>query len=141
MVRALEVMGEHDDARPGVSAEAVGLLASAGRLVEARELGEAALRGGLDAATEATLLLGLAEALKHAGQNRTAVEYVQRALSSDPDRDSGRDSVPEAIQARLHAIEAHALLYIDDLPGADRAGAQAHRLGTETQTASVSNET
>jgi ATP/maltotriose-dependent transcriptional regulator MalT len=123
-LRALAMMDAQDEERPRVSAETVGLLASSGRLVEARELGEAVLSGGADALTEATLLLGLAEALKHAGQNRTAVEYAQRALA--------RPSLPPAVRASLSAIEAHALLYLDDMPGADRAGAEADRLGLET---------
>ncbi|HKS99194.1 MAG TPA: AAA family ATPase, partial [Rugosimonospora sp.] len=122
VVYALRVLDGHDPARAELSADAVRLLASAGRLVEAREVGEAALHNGLDPTTEAALLLGLAEALKHAGQNAAAVQYARRALT--------RPCVPDPLRAQLYAIEAHALLYGDDMPGADRAGAEADRLGT-----------
>ncbi|WP_345540281.1 helix-turn-helix transcriptional regulator [Phytohabitans rumicis] len=121
ILRARDRLGD-PDGRLRLSVAAVGLLASAGRLPEARELGEAALRHGLDAETEATVLLGLAEALKHAGQNQVCVDYVRRALAGSP--------VPPAVRARLHAVEAHALLYVHDLPGAEQAGAEADRLGT-----------
>jgi ATP/maltotriose-dependent transcriptional regulator MalT len=121
IVRALDMVGEHDEARPQLAAVAVGLLASAGRLAQARQLGEAALRSGLDGPTEARLLLGLAESLKHAGQNGASVEYARRALAGE--------SVPDRVRARLHAISAHALLYVDDMRGADREGAEADSLG------------
>jgi DNA-binding CsgD family transcriptional regulator/tetratricopeptide (TPR) repeat protein len=121
IVRALDVLGDHDDDRPALVADAVGLLASAGRLEQAMELGEAALHSGLSRPTEATVLLGLAEALKHAGQNEATVQYANRALAL-------RD-VPDPVRARLHAIAAHALLYVDDMAAADRAGADADRLG------------
>lgn len=124
ILRALDMLGEHDEERFRLCADAVRLLASAGRLVEASDLGEAALHHGLDAGTEATLLFGLAEAQKHAGQNRAAVDYTVRALA--------RPNVPEPVRARLHAIASHALLYVDDMPAADRAGAEADRLGAAT---------
>ncbi|TMM36688.1 MAG: LuxR family transcriptional regulator [Actinobacteria bacterium] len=123
-LHALGMLPADDPQRNALGARAVGLLASAGRVAQARELGEATLRADADGHTRATVLLGLAEALKHAGQNRTAAEYAQRALA-DP-------AVPDVIRAHLHAVEAHALLYVDDLAGADRAGTDADRLGTET---------
>jgi ATP/maltotriose-dependent transcriptional regulator MalT len=120
---ALEKLGPDDDARIQLSADAVGLLSSAGRVVEARELGVAALRRDLDPTTEATLLLGLAEVLKQDGNNEEAVEYAVRGLSAP--------GVPDAIRAQLYAIQAHALMYdLDDVSGVDRAGAEAHLLGT-----------
>jgi DNA-binding CsgD family transcriptional regulator len=123
IVWALEMLGADDEARIPLSADAVGLLASAGRLVEARKLGEAALQHGLDPTTEATLLLGLAEALKHAGQNRAAVDYSARGLAVP--------LAPDTVRAQLYAIQAHALLYdMDNVPGVDSAGAKAQRLGT-----------
>jgi ATP/maltotriose-dependent transcriptional regulator MalT len=121
IMHALSLLPSDDPERPAISAEAVGLLASASRLADARALGEAALHEGLDAHTTATLRLGLAEAFKHAGHNRLAVEYAQRALE-EPD-------VPESIQAGLQAISAHGLLYIDQMVAADHAGAEAERLG------------
>ncbi|WP_432838123.1 helix-turn-helix transcriptional regulator [Dactylosporangium sp. CA-092794] len=124
IVHALETLTEADPHRVELTADAVGLLASAGRLEQAVELGETALRAGLDPRTEAILLLGLAEAFKHAGQNRTAVEYADRGLDN-PD-------VPTSVQAKLHAIRAHARFYHDDLAGADDDGAQAAKSGLAT---------
>jgi DNA-binding CsgD family transcriptional regulator/tetratricopeptide (TPR) repeat protein len=131
VLRALDMVPVDDPERSALSAHAVGLLASAGRVAQARELGEATLRLDLDVRTRATVLWGLAEALKHAGQNRLAAEYARRALTEP--------AVPTELQAHLHAIEAHALLYAGDMLGADRAGAEADRLGTRTaQPAAVS---
>ncbi|AGL18891.1 AAA family ATPase [Actinoplanes sp. N902-109] len=121
MVHALQALPLHDQNRTAVVAEAVGLLAAAGRVSEARELGEDVLDAGLDAETEAELLLGLAEACKHAGQNDSAVEYATRGLD--------HEAISDALRARLYAIRAHALFYVDDLAGADESGAQAERIG------------
>jgi ATP/maltotriose-dependent transcriptional regulator MalT len=121
MVQALQTIGPHGEARPAVIADAVGLLASAARLTEARDLGEEALRAGLDAETEAVLLLGLAEAFKHAGQNRSAVDYADRGLA--------HGMISEATRARLYAIRAHALFYTDEMAAADESGARSDELG------------
>jgi DNA-binding CsgD family transcriptional regulator/tetratricopeptide (TPR) repeat protein len=121
ILHALRALGEHDPGRPPLIADAVRLLASSARVTEARELGETALRAGLDAGTEAVLLLGLAEAFKHAGQNETAVRYADRGLALD--------GLDEGTIARLHAIRAHALFAVDDLPGAEVSGATAERKG------------
>ncbi|GAA3934228.1 AAA family ATPase [Actinoplanes auranticolor] len=121
MMHALEALGPHGPGRPALIAEAVGLLASAARLHEARELGEEALRAGLDDETEAVLLLGLAEAFKHGGQNQTAVDYADRGLAPP--------TVSEATRARLYAIRAHALCYVDQLEAADDSGARSDELG------------
>jgi DNA-binding CsgD family transcriptional regulator len=119
--RAVSMLDEHDPARSELSAEAVSMLASAGRLVEAQQAGEVALRGDLDGPAEALALLGLAEALKHAGQNAVAAQYARRGL--------GRPGVPDETRARLQAVAAHALLWEQDMAGADQAGAEADRLG------------
>jgi ATP/maltotriose-dependent transcriptional regulator MalT len=121
LLRALDMLSEHDPTRPQLVADAVRMLASAGRLVEAKRLGEQALHSGMDAATEAAVLLGLSEALKHAGHNGSVIEYTRRALA--------RDGVPESIRAQLLAIQAHALLYVNDLDAAERAGAEAASRG------------
>jgi DNA-binding CsgD family transcriptional regulator/tetratricopeptide (TPR) repeat protein len=122
IVRSLDMIGEDDGDRSALVADAVGLLASAGRLEPALGLGESILHSGLDARTEATVLLGLAEALKHAGRNAASVEHARRALALP--------GVPDAVRARLHAIAAHALFaVVDDMPSADRAGAEAESLG------------
>jgi DNA-binding CsgD family transcriptional regulator len=122
IVRALDMVGEHDEDRPALVADAVVLLASAGRLEQALSLGESVLHSGLDASTQGTLRLGLAEALKHAGQNAASVEHARRGLALP--------GLSDDVKARLHAIAAHALLYAaDDMPAADRAGADADALG------------
>ena len=113
MLKALDAADPHDPARPALIADAVGLLAGAARLAEARKLGEEAL-GGLDPDTEALLLLGLAEAFKYDGMNDTAARYATRGLE--------HIGIPDAIRARLHAIRAHALFYCDDLDAADASG-------------------
>jgi DNA-binding CsgD family transcriptional regulator len=124
MRRVLELLDPNDPDRHVAVAEAIRLLASAGHVVEARDLGEDALRAGLPAADEARILLGLAEALKHAGQAAAVLAYVRRALD--------RSGVPEPIQAHLLASRAHALMQSDDLAGADRAGAAAVAIGRAT---------
>jgi DNA-binding CsgD family transcriptional regulator/tetratricopeptide (TPR) repeat protein len=121
IMHALDVVGADESGRGELVADAVRLLASAGRLEQACELGEAALGAGLEACTEATLLLGLAEAFKHAGRNRTAVEYADRGLSY-------RDA-PEAVRAKLWAVRAHALFYVGELAAADRSGSSAYESG------------
>ncbi|MFI5932227.1 AAA family ATPase [Actinoplanes sp. NPDC051494] len=122
MLHALGALPTHHPDRTALIAETVQLLASAARVSEARELGEQALGAGLGAETEAELLLGLAEACKHSGQNRSAVGYADRGLE--------HTTLGEPLRARLHAIRAHALIYVDDLAAADVSGAEADRLGT-----------
>jgi DNA-binding CsgD family transcriptional regulator/tetratricopeptide (TPR) repeat protein len=120
---ALGTSAGRDPERTRLIADAVRLLASAGRLAEARELGEAHLRRGLDASVEAAVLLGLAEALKHAGQDQAAIGYTRRAFEL-PD-------VPAGERAHLLAIQAHAQLQTNDIAGADTSGELAVRLGGE----------
>lgn len=121
ILHALGAIGEHDPQRPALAVEAVGLLATAARVAEARELGAEALRSGLDPENEAALLLGLAEACKHAGHNQASVEYADRGL--------GLRGISDGLRAGLHAIRAHALVYVDELEAADASGADADRLG------------
>ncbi|BCJ41103.1 helix-turn-helix transcriptional regulator [Actinoplanes ianthinogenes] len=123
MLQALQAIGEHDPARPGIIADTVGLLASAGRVTKAHELGIEALRAELDPATRATVQLGLAEAFKHAGQNAKAAAYAEDGLN--------QPKIAEDVRAWLHAIRAHAAFYLDDLTVADAAGAEAGRIGRE----------
>src|SRR5262249_34093060 len=61
MLRRRELLGGRDPARREAVAEAVRLLAAAGRLAEARQLAGEALREPMPAAAEAEILLGLAE--------------------------------------------------------------------------------
>ncbi|MBX6749799.1 MAG: AAA family ATPase [Micromonosporaceae bacterium] len=122
MLRVIDRLDHDDPIRAQLSAEAVELVAASGQVDRAQELARWARLADLDRATEATALLGLAEALKHAGQNALAVRYATEALS--------RDGVPDGIRARLHAVAAHALLWGEDMTLADEAGAQAVRIGT-----------
>ncbi|MCX9192908.1 hypothetical protein C3Y87_16100 [Carbonactinospora thermoautotrophica] len=121
--RLLDLLDEHDPSRPRLVADAVRLLASAGRTVEAQELGESALRQDLDAPAEAAILHGLAEALKHAGQDTAVVEYTQRALA--------RPEVPKPARAQLLAIQSHALLHSEDFDDAEAAAVAATELGRQ----------
>jgi ATP/maltotriose-dependent transcriptional regulator MalT len=122
MLQVLALLDDQDPSRPSLTATTVRLLAAASRLSEAKELGEAALRFRLAEGTQAAMLLGLAEALKHAGQDRAAVEYTERALCLPV--------IPGSIQAQLLAVQAHALLAEGDPEGADRAGVRAIEVGT-----------
>ncbi|WP_412540831.1 AAA family ATPase [Longispora sp. K20-0274] len=126
VLRMLDLLGEFDPARPGLAAEAVRLLASAGRMAEARELGETALRGVRTVSDEAAILVGLAEASRHAGQPAMAVEYIRRALAM-----TGLD---DARRAHLLAVCGHGLLDAGDLAAAgamtDEAIALAESSGT-----------
>jgi DNA-binding CsgD family transcriptional regulator len=124
MLQALESARPDDPDRPGLIADTVGLLASAARLDEARQLGVAALDAGLDPETEARLLLGLAEACKHGGLNELTVRYAERALA--------HGDISRSVRARLHAVRAHALCYLGDLSGADDSAARSDALGRDS---------
>ncbi|MGW6503310.1 AAA family ATPase, partial [Nonomuraea angiospora] len=97
-------------------AAAVRLLASAGRLGEARELADR-LGVPLTAAEEAGVALGLAEALKHIGDDRGVIRRTGRVL--------GRPGVPGRERARLLAVRAHALMMTGEIDAAEQAAAGA----------------
>jgi ATP/maltotriose-dependent transcriptional regulator MalT len=123
-LRMLALFDEHDPSRPQLVADAVRLLAAAGRVEQAMKLGKHALRSGLDAPSEAALMTGLSEALKHTGHNSSAIKYTGRALS--------RDGVPDSARAQLLAIRAHALLASAEFSGAQRSGTEAVDVGART---------
>ncbi|MFN2495433.1 MAG: helix-turn-helix transcriptional regulator [Pseudonocardiaceae bacterium] len=123
-LRMLTLFDERDPSRPALVADAVRLLAAAGRVAEATELGRRALRSGLAAPSEAALVIGLAEALKHTGRNSSVLEYTGRALA--------RDGVSDPARAQLLAIRAHALLPSADLLAAQRCGTEAAELGARS---------
>lgn len=122
VLRMLELTGERDPSRYRLIADAIRLLASAGRLVEATELGRKVLETEQDAPSEAAILLGLAEALKHTGHNVEVITSTGRALA--------RPGVPDWDRAELLAIQAHALLTTEDLDRADEAAAEAVDVGS-----------
>ncbi|GAA4508350.1 helix-turn-helix transcriptional regulator [Nonomuraea ferruginea] len=76
-----------------------------------------ALGGRLSAGEEAAICLGLAEALKHAGDDAGVVERTGRALA--------RAGVPVEARARLLAVRAHALMMTGRIDEADAAAAGA----------------
>ncbi|MFC5814968.1 helix-turn-helix transcriptional regulator [Nonomuraea harbinensis] len=76
-----------------------------------------ALGGRLSAGEEAAICLGLAEALKHAGDDAGVVERTGRALA--------RAGVPVEARARLLAVRAHALMMTGRIGEADAAAAGA----------------
>lgn len=116
-LRTLKAIGDDHPVRPRLAAEAVGLLSTVGRLSEAQELGESALKIGMHPETEAMLLYGLASALKHGGQDVAAVRYTERALALP--------SVADSVRARVLAIQAHALLNAGGLRDATVSADQA----------------
>ncbi|MBU2665133.1 AAA family ATPase [Actinoplanes bogorensis] len=123
MLGALQALDDADTGRTEMIADTVNLLASAARVTEAQQLGEQALQAPLPPSTKASLQLGLAEASKHAGQNRRAAEYAEDGLS--------QPVIGEPVRARLFAILAHATFYLDDYAAADTAGDEADRIGRE----------
>ncbi|MGP3959594.1 ATP-binding protein [Nonomuraea sp. 3N208] len=111
---------EGDPASGGPDADlvaaAVRLLASAGRLAEARELADTPWTP-LSPAEEAGIALGLAEALKHAGDDHGVIGRTGHVLSSP--------GVPVRERARLLAVRAHALMMTGEIDEADAAAARA----------------
>ncbi|MEV4573436.1 AAA family ATPase [Nonomuraea jabiensis] len=118
MLRALELArpGDTEHSTAPLVAGAVRLLASAGRLGEARELADG-LGVPLTAAEEAEVALGLAEALKHLGDDRGVIRRTGRVL--------GRSGVPGRERARLLAVRAHALMMTGEIDAAEQAAAGA----------------
>ncbi|MFG2074143.1 ATP-binding protein [Nonomuraea maritima] len=126
MLRALELARPAEPGTPaarerqGLAAGVVRLLASAGRLAEAREVADAP-DAGLGPAEAAGVTLGLAEALKHAGDDHGVIRRTGRALE--------RAGVPVRERARLLAVRAHALMTAGEIDAADRAAAEAVAAG------------
>jgi ATP/maltotriose-dependent transcriptional regulator MalT len=129
VLRMINLLDRRDPARLRLVGDGVRLLAAAGRVAEARQLGETYLSCGLDAASESAIMLGLAEALKHAGQDRLVTDYTRRGLALD--------GVSAEVRAELLAVRAHALLQVDDVAGADAAGTSAVELGHASDTHSA----
>lgn len=119
--RVLQAMPPFDPARPVISAEAVRLLAAAGRVDEARDFGHQALCADPDEATKAKLLLGLVEAALQAGEHRVAREHLRQALQLS--------AVPDDVRAHMLAVQAQALRDGADLDGADQVADRAITLG------------
>ncbi|WP_078849568.1 helix-turn-helix transcriptional regulator [Streptomyces sp. NRRL F-5126] len=121
VLEALDILPADAPQAPDLVARAVSLLAASGRIPEARELGGMALRRNIPRVQEAAVHVGLADALKHAGQDAMAVEYTRRALAGP--------GVPDVVRGRLLAVQAHALLNGDDVKGAEASAAEATAIG------------
>ncbi|MFF4366387.1 ATP-binding protein [Streptomyces sp. NPDC001594] len=121
MLQLLDLIEEDSPERPRLLTEAVRLLANAGRLAQARELGERALRSGLDPHEETAMLLALAEALKHAGHDRVVLDYVGRALAAP--------TALGAVRAELYAVQSHALLSFPGIEAAEQSALAAQQAG------------
>lgn len=122
VLRMIDLLDTTDPDRLRLVGDGVRLLAAAGRVAEARQLGETYLIRGLDDASEGTILLGLAEALKHAGQDRLVADYTGRGLALA--------GIPDLVRAELLAVRAHALVQVDDVAGAADAARSSVELGS-----------
>jgi tetratricopeptide (TPR) repeat protein len=125
--RALELMpGGHPD-RASTAVSLVRLLAWAGRPVQAAARAEDALAAGLDAAAEARLRVGLAEAMIFRGLPHGVLDQLASARRLD--------SLADAELAPLLAAAAHARLFTGQLdavePDVRDAVAAADRVGDE----------
>jgi DNA-binding CsgD family transcriptional regulator/tetratricopeptide (TPR) repeat protein len=120
-LRTLDLLTEQDSTRLELVATSVRLLARAGRVAEARELADHTLRTDPGAPHSHQLMLGLAEALHHAGHHKAAVSCIRAALT--------RPGVPDKVRAQLLAIQAHALLGTDEFVSAAPAAAEALESG------------
>ncbi|WP_433322952.1 ATP-binding protein [Spirillospora sp. CA-294931] len=122
LLRVLALLDRHHRDRPSLTADAVRLLAAAGRSDEARELGTGALRSGMAPQDEAVVAGELAGALLLAGDHAAAVHHADRVL--------GRPGVTDTTRAELLATRACALVHIDTASAAARAAAAAIDLAT-----------
>ncbi|GAA2777927.1 LuxR family transcriptional regulator [Saccharopolyspora taberi] len=111
ILRMLDVLGD-DESPASLVAEAVRLLATAGRIADATEIAERRLLHQLNDEEEAALLLGLSEALYVTGRNGSVLEYTARALR--------KPNLSESQRADLMAIRSWALISSDDLDAAEQ---------------------
>ncbi|WP_018656688.1 helix-turn-helix transcriptional regulator [Actinomadura flavalba] len=107
-----------------LTVEAMRLLTLSGRASRARALGERALPAAPDAETETRLLTGLADALRHLGDDAVLVEHTRRALA--------RPGVTDPLRAELLALQAYGLMSGGAADDAECAAAQAEELGRLT---------
>jgi DNA-binding CsgD family transcriptional regulator/tetratricopeptide (TPR) repeat protein len=125
--RALELMPAGHPDRASTAVSVVRLLAWAGRPAQAAARAEDALAAGLDAATEARLRVGLAEAMIFRGLPLGVLEQLARARRLD--------NLADAELAPLLAAAAHARLFTGQLDVVEQdvrdAVAAAERVGDE----------
>jgi DNA-binding CsgD family transcriptional regulator len=120
LLRAFDLAPPADPARSRAGADAVRLLAWAGRLQDAERAAARVLAAGPDPETEAALRLGLVEAMVFRGKASDVLGQVDAALA----RPAGR-----SIRAGLRAAEANARLFVGGLSAAEDAGREAVALG------------
>lgn len=106
----LDMLDEKDERRFPVLSDAVRLLATVGRLDQARKLAEETLRGGVPSAQSGYLILALADVFYLNGQAREVVEHTGRALAIP--------GISETTRVQLQSIRAHGLLEEQNGPDA-----------------------
>lgn len=113
ILRAFPLIGDREITDTSFVAEAVRLLAEAGRFSEATNLAERRLRGNLSETDEALLLLRMSEALYLSGRHVAVVEMTNHALK--------RLSPPDEVYTDLLGIQALAFLDAGGYESAERA--------------------
>ena len=122
LLRAFDLAPLSDPMRLHDGAEAIRLLAWAGRLQDAEREAARVLAVTADPRTEAELRLGLVEAMVFRGRAAAVLEQVDAALARPLDRRS---------RAGFRAAEANARLFVGALADAEVAGREAVALGEE----------
>jgi DNA-binding CsgD family transcriptional regulator len=123
-VRALDLLAEPDERRTGLTVMAVGLLGWAGRIADARAVGEGYLAGHqLPPPSEAEILLGVRRAWAQSRMRPYPSPLPARVLD-DP-------AVPAGTRSNLLALEQLERMRTGDFAGADRALATAMRFAAE----------
>ncbi|MFF0153657.1 BREX system ATP-binding domain-containing protein [Micromonospora sp. NPDC005203] len=107
--RAIAQLERTFDEAPRTLARALRLLATAGKCAEACRLADVALRPGIEAATEAHLVLELGQGLRDAASHGMTVELLQRTLA--------RQDVCELDRAKLNRALEDTTNRMSDVPG------------------------
>jgi DNA-binding CsgD family transcriptional regulator/tetratricopeptide (TPR) repeat protein len=113
ILRAFPLIGDREITDTSFVADAVRLLAEAGRFSEATSLAERRLRGNLSDKDEALLLLRMSEALYLSGRHVAVVEMTNHALK--------RLSPPDEVYTDLLGIQALAFIDAGDYASAERS--------------------
>ncbi|GAA3764996.1 helix-turn-helix transcriptional regulator [Salinactinospora qingdaonensis] len=95
---------------PALVADAVRLLATVGRIREAKEFAEEMLQAGMHLIDEGALLMGLADVSYLTGDYRAVLRYTDQALAIS--------GIQQVVRGRLQALRAHGLLE-EQSPGVD----------------------
>jgi DNA-binding CsgD family transcriptional regulator len=133
LLRAAGLLPDSDPLSSGMRIEALERLATAGRLREAIDVGNAVLDRSLSPAERGSLTLSLALAYKRSCLDNAVLECSERTAFDT--------TVPERLRVRLLAVRAQAQVFAAD-PGAARATARealalARSCGEPTATAAA----